>query len=277
MSELKISPLLPSFNSGSILFAGMGGALFEDNNKLFWDDTNKKIGIGTASPNDYGSRMTVYDDNSAGGMSVAGVLNPSFSLYVGTTKRGISGVATSSNAFFSGANANDLVIRAETAGAKIHLGIESGLPSLTIDTGKIGLNVTAPTKSIALNGDTAKTIGMERHTVANTQGNALTIQAGSAAESSTNKPGGALYLRPGVSTGTGTGFLVLQGILSGPSGTADNAYTNMIMVQGDKLGLYGASPVAKPTVSGAKGSNAALGSLLTALASMGLITDSSTA
>lgn len=43
------------------------------------------------------------------------------------------------------------------------------------------------------------------------------------------------------------------------------------------MGFYAATPVAKPTVSGAKGSNAALGSLLTALANLGLITDSSSA
>ena len=38
-----------------------------------------------------------------------------------------------------------------------------------------------------------------------------------------------------------------------------------------------AAPIAKPTVSGAKGSNAALASLITALASYGLITDTTTA
>lgn len=43
------------------------------------------------------------------------------------------------------------------------------------------------------------------------------------------------------------------------------------------VGFYGGAGVAKPTVSGAKGSNAALASLLTALASQGLITDSSSA
>lgn len=42
-------------------------------------------------------------------------------------------------------------------------------------------------------------------------------------------------------------------------------------------GFYGAAPVAKQTVSGAKGGNAALGSLLTALANLGLITDSTSA
>lgn len=43
-----------------------------------------------------------------------------------------------------------------------------------------------------------------------------------------------------------------------------------------KVGFCGATPVTKPTVSGAKGGNAALTSLITALASMGLITDTTT-
>jgi hypothetical protein len=43
------------------------------------------------------------------------------------------------------------------------------------------------------------------------------------------------------------------------------------------IGFNNTAPVAKPTVSGAKGSNAALGSLLTALAAYGLVTDSTTA
>ncbi len=42
------------------------------------------------------------------------------------------------------------------------------------------------------------------------------------------------------------------------------------------LGFYGATSVAKQTVTGSRGGNAALASLLTALAALGLITDSST-
>lgn len=41
------------------------------------------------------------------------------------------------------------------------------------------------------------------------------------------------------------------------------------------IGFYGATPAAKPTVTGGKGANAALTSLLSALATLGLITDSS--
>lgn len=43
------------------------------------------------------------------------------------------------------------------------------------------------------------------------------------------------------------------------------------------VGFYGTNPVAKPAVTGSRGGNAALASLLTALASQGLITDSTTA
>ena len=45
---------------------------------------------------------------------------------------------------------------------------------------------------------------------------------------------------------------------------------------GSNIGFYGSAPVAKATVTGSRGANAALASLLTALANLGLITDSST-
>ena len=46
---------------------------------------------------------------------------------------------------------------------------------------------------------------------------------------------------------------------------------------GSTLGFYAATAIAKPTVTGSKASGAALASLLTALSSLGLITDSTTA
>jgi hypothetical protein len=50
---------------------------------------------------------------------------------------------------------------------------------------------------------------------------------------------------------------------------------NVLRIGGGTLGFYNATPVNKQTVTGAKGGNAALASLLTALANAGLITDSS--
>lgn len=46
---------------------------------------------------------------------------------------------------------------------------------------------------------------------------------------------------------------------------------------GTAIGFYGTAPIAKPTASGSRGGNAALASLLTALANLGLITNSTTA
>jgi hypothetical protein len=42
-----------------------------------------------------------------------------------------------------------------------------------------------------------------------------------------------------------------------------------------QIGFFGTSKISKPTVSGSRGSNAALASLLTALSNLGLITDQS--
>lgn len=41
-----------------------------------------------------------------------------------------------------------------------------------------------------------------------------------------------------------------------------------------RIGFFGKSKIAKPTVTGSKGANAALTSLMTALSNLGLVTDS---
>jgi hypothetical protein len=45
-STLTVSGLTP----GSVIFAGTGGALSEDNSNFFWDDANNRLGIGTNTP-----------------------------------------------------------------------------------------------------------------------------------------------------------------------------------------------------------------------------------
>jgi hypothetical protein len=61
--------------------------------------------------------------------------------------------------------------------------------------------------------------------------------------------------------------------------TTDDSVIVSLMLRhlGTTLGFYGAAAVTKPTVTGSRGGNAALASLLTALATLGLITDSTTA
>ena len=44
------TPVFSSISSGSILFAGTGGTLSQDTSNFYWDNTNKRLGIGTNVP-----------------------------------------------------------------------------------------------------------------------------------------------------------------------------------------------------------------------------------
>ena len=46
----KANDLSFGFSSGSVIFTGSEGQLSEDNSNFFWDNTNKRLGIGTTSP-----------------------------------------------------------------------------------------------------------------------------------------------------------------------------------------------------------------------------------
>lgn len=90
---------------------------------------------------------------------------------------------------------------------------------------------------------------------------------------------GQMYVAPSANfifTGEAAGDISLRAIagklhIGVASGAAE------IRVGDNLLGFHGTAPIAKATVSGSRGANAALASLLTALANKGLITDSSTA
>ena len=70
--------------------------------------------------------------------------------------------------------------------------------------------------------------------------------------------------------------IVIAG-LGAPATLTGQAGANGLIIgaSGRRIGFLGTAPVVKQTVTGSKGANAALTSLLTALANLGLITDSS--
>lgn len=91
-----------------------------------------------------------------------------------------------------------------------------------------------------------------------------------------------------VSGGSAAGTITAEGsstdsdviiIGKGASGVRlrDGASADKIRVNTTGIGFNSATPIAKPTVSGSRGGNAALDSLLTALANYGIITNSTTA
>jgi hypothetical protein len=72
LSSLTLSTPLPvssggtgvntSLTAGSVVFAGASGAYSQDNANFFWDDTNNRLGIGTATP---GARLEVVQNQAA--------------------------------------------------------------------------------------------------------------------------------------------------------------------------------------------------------------------
>lgn len=94
-------------------------------------------------------------------------------------------------------------------------------------------------------------------------GGEANIRAGDAAAGGS---GGDLILRPGTG-GAAAGSMFLR----------NGAGTNRFQINSTGIGVFAATPVAKQTVTGSRGGNAALASLLTALANYGWVTDSSTA
>lgn len=101
--------------------------------------------------------------------------------------------------------------------------------------GNFGIGLAAnvlPTNSLSLTGQSAQIAWMERHTTANTAGNNLTVQSGGATSGATNKSAGSLILSSGVSTGSGTGDVIIQGSPGTAGSTSDNTLAEYLRVKG---------------------------------------------
>lgn len=76
---------------------------------------------------------------------------------------------------------------------------------------------------------------------------------------------------------TGSGGVLRLRYITGALPIVDFGTDGSTKFLGTKIGFFNGTPAVKPTVSGAKGGNAALDSLMTALSGLGLVTDSTTA
>jgi hypothetical protein len=165
------------------------------------------------------------------------------------------------------ANTNETVVGYQAIGAG----------SNTVRLGNVSVTKVQFSGNLEFDSATVSTISQVRQTIADTAGVNFTITPGGATVGATDKAGGQLILTGGPSTGTGESGITLQGYVAGSTGTADCSLQDMVKILGNKLAFNNATPVAKPTVTGSKVSGAALDSLLAALVSLGLITDSTSA
>jgi len=81
-----------AFTPGSVVFAGASGVYAQDNANLFWDDANKRLGIGTATP---GSLLTVDGGSASGAIAqVQSSVNGNVSLAVSNATSGTAAQAS---------------------------------------------------------------------------------------------------------------------------------------------------------------------------------------
>jgi len=133
-----------AFTTGSVVFAAASGVYTQNNANLFWDNTNNRLGVGTASP---ASKLAVGGNpptagaiaavGASGGISLALSDNVNSSFYVKHPSGGVSMIGTDASGQLAlAANGFTEVVR-------------------ITNSGTVGIGTTAPVYQLQLSTDSA--------------------------------------------------------------------------------------------------------------------------
>jgi hypothetical protein len=219
---------------------------FYDNNATL-EGALRYLGAATA-----GSRNISLESSAADAISLLAVNDVPIKFWTNNTERGrltstlfSLGAAGTTNPQFqvdysAGSVATGIKVTGLAAGsapilAAISSGTNEGLQLESKGSGDISLGL-ASTGNIFFGGNTGRTLGMNRHTTANTAGNGMDIRAGGATSGATDKDGGNLTLLPGQQTGLGRGWIYVDNFVTANStGTSDGARLHRAQFGGYKL------------------------------------------
>jgi hypothetical protein len=134
-SAVTVSGLTP----GSVIFAGTGGALSQDNANFFWDDANNRLGIGTNTPAatlDVVGTAQVSGNTSVGGnLTVDGNTtlgdNAAVDLVTFNARVGSDVVPSANNMYDLGDDATPLRWRSGYFGTQVKVGTSVSLVAAT--------------------------------------------------------------------------------------------------------------------------------------------------
>lgn len=260
----------------------LADSALESNDYLWWDDVNNCLVVGTATtPAGLHANTDIYaqtqiqidstllykqfgDFNFKATGEVSGAGEGLTFTTAGSTSTGgnlnflaggATGAAGTGGTFYAAAG------KGVTGGSLNFVGgyspFTGGSGGIASISGGNSQGSSSTGGGASLNGGNASGTG--------TSGGAVTLQAGYS-DDATNGIGGDVYLVAGAG-GTAGNIILVDG-LGGIPLWVDSA---------GGIGFFSATPVTKPTVTGSRGGNAALASLLTALANLGLVTNSTTA
>jgi hypothetical protein len=150
-NSLTLSSLTP----GSVLFAGNGGTISQNNQKFFWDNTNLILGIGTSTPAGIlhiatGTVNALVVDNT-GNVGI-GTTSPSSRLHVAVPS-GTTQLAAQIQNLQNAAGAHGLLINTtNTSTSTYALDVQSGgISRLYVRSdGNVGIGTTTPAYRLEL-------------------------------------------------------------------------------------------------------------------------------
>lgn len=159
----------------------------------------------------------------------------------------------------------------------------SSVPILTVDTtnSRVGILTSTPSTTLSFASEATRTVAIERRTTTNVAGNSLSIQAGGATLGATDKAGGSLILRSGISTGTGSSSIFLQTYTPSTTGTTDNTLVTRATINNSGLAVAGilsltpttTTPNAVFTIGGTSDTaNGTVMNVVTTLSGSGILT-----
>lgn len=265
---------------GQVQFNDGSGAFAADSS-LTWDNTNKRLGIGTATPSaklevlavsNTSVRLKTFTNTAVNRSAV--LLGRSRSTTVGTAQHVLSGDFIGTFAGVSDNGGTETGAGMNVVATQDHTDTAHGMAltfttppngsvsapeRMRIDsTGNVGIGTSSPSYLLSLGGEVARAIGMER-TSAGTNGYGLTLQAGGSKAATADLNGGNLTLSSGTATGTGSSNMYFQTATAGATGTADRApSTSMTILGSGNVGIGTTAPESILHLYEAKGSTETL-------------------
>lgn len=283
------APTFSAMTQGSVLFAGTGGLLSQDNSNLFWDDSNNRLGVNTSSPTEKlhvvgNARVSTFlgvggAPDTTHALLVTGLSKFTSRMGVGgdpdaTALLKITGALIGTGNATLGTNSGDTITVNGTSTFNENV---SMVKDLTVDTdtlkvdatnNRVGVRVATPTTAFEVAGAMRSTAGTGVPT-AGTGGGGLELYYSA---------GLALSVLQSYDR-TASAFKDMG--LYGLSVDITASGTSRFTVDGTGIGFFATTPVAKQTVTGTRTGTLAqlqtvVANMLTALANYGLWTDSTT-
>jgi predicted heme/steroid binding protein len=124
-----------------LVFAGALQAQWTPGGNSTTTDISRTGKVGVMTTGTPSSQLHVFTATLLDGIAVDGSNNPAINFRNAGAIKGYLGLATAVNGFLTGTAVNDLVLRSE--GGKIHIGVGTGAPTMTIANGNVSIGTTA--------------------------------------------------------------------------------------------------------------------------------------